>query len=190
MRPLPDLSPLLPFVDFYDPAADDFTRLLADQSPSYSDLLGLLGPTADQLLGDTGLLTSTVDDIGLIFTQIDQTFGQINAGIENVDYTATIATVIAQENIFYSGLDGVNTNAQPPVDNILNYILGLLAKLVQWILAQLAALVAWVVAQIQNLAIQIGFAGGGGGGGAGGGGFGGQGNPFPFLEPIPGGGGS
>lgn len=134
MRPLPDLTPLAPFQDVYDPATDDFTQLLADQPQTLDELQGLLDPPADQALSDIDLLAGAIDDLGTFSDACDQTFTQIGEAMEAVDYTETINVVVSLENDFYDSLGSFDPSAQPAIDQILNYILTLLYKLILWII--------------------------------------------------------
>lgn len=151
MRPLAVLDPLPPFEDVYDPVADDFTQLLSDQTDTFDSLQALLNPPADQALADVTLLSDTIDAIGAVFDGLDGTFGALNGTLESVDYTQRIQEVIILENDFYGGLDTFNPDAQPVVDNILNYILNLLSQLIVWIIQQLYALFSALVNLIENL---------------------------------------
>lgn len=160
MRPLPDLSPLPPPGSIFDPAADDFTQLLSDQPQTLDQLQLLLNSPADQALADVDLLSTAIDDLGTFSDAIDQTFGTINSTVAVVDYTQTIGVVLALENDFYSSLDSYNPDAQPAVDAILNFILGLFVKLINWILSALQALFNAIIAIIQGIAGSFfGFAG-------------------------------
>jgi len=141
MRPLPDLSPLPPPGSIFDQTADDFTQLLSDQPQTLDQLQALLEPPALQAVADIDLLSTAIDDLGTFSDAVDQTFGTLNATLETVDYTATISEVIALEADFYGSLDSYNPDAQPAIDAILQYILGLLAKLVLWVIQQIGNLI-------------------------------------------------
>lgn len=151
MRPLPDLSPLPPPGSIFDPAADDFTQLLSDQPQTFDQLQALLNAPADQALADIDLLSTAIDDLGTFSDAIDRTFSQIDVETQQVDYTQTIGVILALEGDFYSALANENPNAQPAIDAILNYILGLLVKLVQWIIELFTNLVYYLIGYFQTL---------------------------------------
>lgn len=159
MRPLPDLSPLAPLGDIFDPVADDFTQLLSDQPQTLDQLQALLNVPADQALADVGLLSSAIDALGTFADAVDRTFTQISVETQQTDYTATIATVLAFENDFYSSLDGYTPDAQPVVDAIMNQILAWLIALIKWVWAIITAIVNQIIGFIMNY-VSFGYMGG------------------------------
>jgi len=105
LRPLPDLSDIPPVGSVFDPAADDFSQLLADQPQSHDQLQALLDPAADQALSDIAVLSDAIDALGTFSDAVDQTFTYIHNSAEEVDYAQKITSVIIQELAFYAGLN-------------------------------------------------------------------------------------
>lgn len=100
MRPLVDLSPLAPPIPVFDPVADDFTLLLADQADTLDALQQQLDPQADQALQDAQLVSDAMDAVGAVFTGIDGTFGHLNDSLTAIDVSGIITGVTATEDSF------------------------------------------------------------------------------------------
>jgi hypothetical protein len=108
MRPLPDLSPLPPLGDVYNPTTDDFTQLLSDQTDTLDNLQSQLDPGVDQTLADAQAVSDALDAALGVYDGIDQTFGQLDQTTNDLEVAQAEANAIGIERSFADALDAFN----------------------------------------------------------------------------------
>lgn len=155
MRALPDLSLLPPLGDVWDPVADDFTQLLADQSDTFDSLQAQMDPIADQSLANIATLDADVDAVGQVFTGIDGTFGQLDTSINDLENSNELQNALSAESGFAIALDDWNFDADSQAGSILLYIIGLVNLSCVVCSAPIQIAIQGLEAEVDSLAGQI-----------------------------------
>jgi hypothetical protein len=125
VRPLPDLSPLPPLGDVYDPTNDDFTKLLSDQTDTFDSLQSALDPGVDQTLSDAQAVSDALDAALSVYDGIDGTFAQLNMTTNDLEIAQEEANAIGIEMAFAEELDAFNPDLFGAAATLLGEILTL-----------------------------------------------------------------
>ena len=132
MRPLPDLSPVLPSSSVFTLPADDWTSVFADQTNEFDSLLSLLGAQENTQGSNAAAIGDSIDAMGGGLNDLIGAFNTLSDVMDLFDVAGDVGIAALAFDELANNLN--NWSADIPaffVQSFLGYLLPTVAQMIQ-----------------------------------------------------------